>query len=330
MANGVIGRRDYDKKLFVGRTEQIRRAKDWITTGKGKFLPLVGSPGSGKSWFLRALEDEVANGIVTLRLKVPVSNPRIENNDWDEQKVEEWVRGQIDNLQQKKTNCRFPEWDNLVEFPQMINLIAEAMCQCNANETILFFIDGLDALSNDAWRKFESQVITVFARHDCFRFVLAFRRDQRLNAVYLRLNSAKPLQLPTLSEEEGKEQIEKLRGSASDMQTYGLSHPQINDFIVQHQGTWTEETVPDVLSTLRPFRPGLFDKLKQAIHLFEPSGFSVTDVQGKLRISKTEAWAWIDDLRQNDWVRYDDQNGTYEVIDGLRQFLLTAKEKALL
>lgn len=329
MANGVDDRRSYERELFIGREEPIQQAKDWIRSGKKKILPVIGTPGIGKSWFLQRLKDEIQDGVKPLYLVVPVADPKAENDNWDEQKIQSWVTSQVADLKRDNHACRFPEWDDLVEFPQMVTKIAEAMCQCYSNQRIPFFIDGLDALSEEAWQRFESQVITVFARHDCFRFILAFRNNQRLNAIHLKLQSEEPLRLLPFSEAEGKEQIEKLKSTFRASLDYGLVHPQINDFMVRHGEPWGEDGVKSALKTLRQFTPDAFDKLKQAIGYFNADGFTVTDVQNALRLTRSGAWQWIDELRQNYWIYYDSQTGKYQVTDGLRQFLLAAKTKGL-
>ncbi len=335
-------RRDYRPDQYTPRP-QIQTAHRWFHDRKKQLLTVVALPATGKTWFLRRLQEEFNGNSIVKTLWIEVDDllsPEMrhgrtrEVRDIADIHKHAWFR---DFKQQLAAQCPdvaalpYSETDDIAE---LVEALANEICQnCFAGQQVVLFIDNGDILSNPGWREFERTIIEPFAREKSLRLIVAAREDQKIETFFLKASQQR-LILDDLEDEAGEQQMQKLAQEfpmaaprvahlLKAIPAYAYSHAGLNTFLYLYADKYPDAQ-PDrhflraMVDVLNRFSedPDELIELLEAIADYADE-WVIEQMAEWQSVSNTEAWERASKLIDN-WLVVNISRNRYKIVDGVR------------
>jgi hypothetical protein len=234
---------EYHSDLFIDRPDPLRELNEWIDTAlASRVKPVVGPPGSGKTWILKTLELGWKTSRYVLWLDVPQWINSSSGGDPLDIKA---AHQQLEEAWEKaKSFCNFPKTiDHTRDLSAIIASLVEIVCDCNLAHDPVVIVDGYDEITEDQAKTFSKRVLEPFISRSCIRMIIAYRDEWTLQGDALRRNLATPpLHIGTVDREFATRQFQRLypyNSSTADQldkwmskfQHYKWNIPLINDIL---------------------------------------------------------------------------------------------------
>jgi hypothetical protein len=269
---------EYHSDLFIDRPDPLRELNEWIDTAlASRVKPVVGPPGSGKTWILKTLELGWKTSRYVLWLDVPQWINSSSGGDPLDIKA---AHQQLEEAWEKaKSFCNFPKTiDHTRDLSAIIASLVEIVCDCNLAHDPVVIVDGYDEITEDQAKTFSKRVLEPFISRSCIRMIIAYRDEWTLQGDALRRNLATPpLRIGTVDKSFSIQQFkrlypdipltdEQLDSWMNQFQHYNWNIPLINDilFAIGFQGNLsTPRTLDD---------QNIYDCFKEAIERPDSKG----------------------------------------------------------
>lgn len=239
----------FAKELYVGREDFMRQILKWIDESRPSFRlrSIVGSAGSGKSWFIAYLYHKLKDKnpsiiVVWMNLSARPVHPVTKELEPVLHRLAGWQSWSALIPEQ-----RFPSWADLGA------KLGEFLKQKrNEYEKIVVLVDGFDEVPLEERGWIEEHVLAIAYENEKVRLVMTRRDQDALSHPILRWND-RLSELPGLTSDEGREQIilrHKYHAEAGESLPMATRHFQtsLNVFLGEN-----------------PFvNASLFDKLKRS------------------------------------------------------------------
>ena len=333
-------RKMYNPDQFVGRTTEQAYLRGWAA-GRKQLLTITGPPGIGKTWFVNNSYQQLkADGQIAYLVNLPITDPRNDQNALPPEVLQDWASQLLIELNQ---DC--PQaygFDLGREVSSQLEKMAHDICQrCWPGQSIFFFVDGGDLLSQVAWRQFERQAIEPLARQAAIRFVITLKTSQPIKSFILKRREQR-LELGTLqAREQGLQQMHKLNPELDlahceyILADYTWDHPGLNMLLVEHLHGDGVVLPPDLVTTVLSELEALPENGTETINLLaclahhDSDTWSADTIGQIMNISLAQAWEWINLLNHHSFIT-NVGGPNFKITDGLRQFLRAALGQKLI
>jgi hypothetical protein len=351
MAKEIKIRLKYQRELYVERQSELAEATGWLTKDR-RLLTVTANPATGKSWFLRRMEEAFAaqEDVETIWIDTKELLPERGANrppHISPLQMGQWIKNFTDNLRQQ---CELVPTDLEVAHDILLEKIAESLVHCWPEQKICIFVDGGDELSDGGWRDFERQILGPLASESQIHFIIALRSKQRVQLIPLRISEKRihlevwsklndeindetsaqgNIQLQLLLDRLGPDTAVILKKLLRDFPEYDKTHPGLNAFFYQLVNQGLADNIDSLVLckiALRAINPAIKDSdLDNVVSLllgiadFEDT-WSIEDVQQWLGISNSQAFEHVETLKSLYLVTHL-SSGKHKIPDGLRSFV---------
>lgn len=251
----------YSSNLYVQRQIEFDRLLNWIrsTSVLKQVTSLVAPPGSGKSWFLQAVQEELKAKRVSHspaapeRLVIFCDAPTLVNRNQtsgaglNQDAVFEWLEKIIGDAKPIYPAVASVVLDRSREAAAIISDLVRIFCaEHPPKPTVVVLVDGLDDIPDQALTV-ENQILEPFIGKECIRMVVAHRDELGLKNPTLRRNNGEPARVHLEPFPSVEEQFKKFKDEFYSRAThltdrnldqfkrslthYQWNHPYINAFL---------------------------------------------------------------------------------------------------
>ena len=251
---------EYRSNLYVERKE-FTDLLTWINSSpvQKQVKSLVAAPGTGKSWFLKAVPGKLKQTRVhhspasPERLVIFCDAPSLVNREQitgailNQDAVFKWLEEIIQDALPIYPTVDSIAIDRDREIAAITGDLANVFCaERSQKPTVVVLVDGLDDIPDQA-SVVENQILEPFIGKECIRMVVAHRDEYGLKSYTLRRNNGEQARLPLSPLPSADEQFKKFKDechpSATHLTTavlgqfmqslkrYRWNHPYINAFL---------------------------------------------------------------------------------------------------